>query len=62
MYALRERRVHVTQEDLELAVAKASETSMDLISFVFLVDSISGKMLYFLIRSKNYCYNLCRDL
>ena len=24
MYALRERRVHVTQEDLELAVAKVS--------------------------------------
>lgn len=24
MYALRERRVHVTQEDFELAVAKAS--------------------------------------
>ncbi len=25
MYALRERRVHVTQEDFELAVAKVSE-------------------------------------
>ena len=27
MYALRERRVHVTQEDFELAVAKVSLTS-----------------------------------
>ena len=31
MYALRERRVHVTQEDLELAVAKASQTATYLI-------------------------------
>lgn len=27
MYALRERRVHVTQEDFEMAVAKVCETS-----------------------------------
>lgn len=26
MYALRERRVHVTQEDFEMAVAKVSRT------------------------------------
>ena len=26
MYALRERRVHVTQEDFELAVAKVTDT------------------------------------
>ena len=28
MYALRERRVHVTQEDFELAVAKVSSSSL----------------------------------
>ena len=28
MYALRERRVHVTQEDFELAVAKVSGTNL----------------------------------
>ena len=33
MYALRERRVHVTQEDLELAVAKASQTAFALVFF-----------------------------
>ena len=27
MYALRERRVHVTQEDFEMAVAKVYHTS-----------------------------------
>lgn len=27
MYALRERRVHVTQEDFEMAVAKVCETA-----------------------------------
>ena len=27
MYALRERRVHVTQEDFEMAVAKVKRTS-----------------------------------
>lgn len=27
MYALRERRVHVTQEDFEMAVAKVSTTA-----------------------------------
>lgn len=28
MYALRERRVHVTQEDFEMAVAKVSASPM----------------------------------
>lgn len=33
MYALRERRVHVTQEDFELAVAKVRENTCVTISY-----------------------------
>ncbi|CAM4760651.1 unnamed protein product [Rotaria magnacalcarata] len=47
MYALRERRVHVTQEDFELAVAKIHS------SIVFILDK-SMELRLSLIRSPNY--------
>ena len=46
MYALRERRVHVTQEDFELAVAKVSAPklfpSLSLIAAVSLLGDAKG--------------------
>lgn len=42
MYALRERRQHVTQEDLELAVAKVLKRNMVCILLVFVRQIILG--------------------
>lgn len=42
MYALRERRQHVTQEDLELAVAKVLKRNMVRILLVFVRQIILG--------------------
>lgn len=46
MYALRERRVHVTQEDFEMAVAKVNRIIPHLISHVkFLLYSHNERLL-----------------
>ena len=43
MYALRERRVHVTQEDFELAVAKVLNVTFYLGSFVLITTDFVHK-------------------
>lgn len=46
MYALRERRVHVTQEDFEMAVAKVSITKADFDCYVPILDDTKGKFYF----------------
>ncbi|KAG0730321.1 Retinal rod rhodopsin-sensitive cGMP 3',5'-cyclic phosphodiesterase subunit delta [Chionoecetes opilio] len=47
MYALRERRVHVTQEDFEMAVAKVMQKDSEKnINWMNLRDADSGKVLW----------------
>lgn len=46
MYALRERRVHVTQEDFEMAVAKVSITKADFDCYVPILDDTKAKFYF----------------
>jgi 26S proteasome regulatory subunit T6 len=43
MYALRERRVHVTQEDFEMAVAKVSPDDVEI--FLYVLRKVKIKLL-----------------
>ena len=52
MYALRERRVHVTQEDFEMAVAKVN----------IMVDQWRGHIYFwYAIKLENCATNFCEE-
>lgn len=52
MFALRERRIHVTQEDFEMAVGKVSLLHSFAVSQIFL--------LFFVFRIKMWCLGDCK--
>lgn len=51
MYALRERRVHVTQEDFELAVAKVRENTCVTISYALFFETLQPPLHFPVISS-----------